>query len=324
MLNMHPAIHVPVELGGLYSSLPQRLRHFGDLNDPFHRRLLANELAHTGHLGQFDEDFDRGRFEQYLIEHDHGLRSVVENFYRVLLDGTGKSRIGDKTPDHMPYFDSIVSLFPDARIVHLVRDGRDCALSSMAWRSGVNFRNTWELAQGWGRHNAYVSAWGRQHSDRYLLVRYEDLVDNTEDTLRQLSIHLGEVYDPTMLEYHRGDFVRENASRLGHHANLTRDIMRGNHGKWVRSMPDIQLKVYEGLAGDELRAFGYSVKFGSMGWRERLVCEGWRFATWCRRIVRKGRQHRNGARFVVALAVKRRLRIHSLRDAMPALRTRRS
>lgn len=318
MLNMHPAIHVPVELGGLYSSLPRRLRYFGDLNDPFHRTLLANEMAHTGHLAQFEGRFDRDTFEYYLTQSDYSARSVIESFYSTLLDDVNKSRIGDKTPDHMPYFSEIVRLFPDAQIVHLVRDGRDCALSSMSWRRGINFRNIWELGRSWSRDNIAVANWGERNPESYLLVRYEDLVDHTEYTLQKIVAHLGEEYSVDMLEFHRGDFVQQNASRLEHHSNLTRDIMRGNHGKWAHSMPVDHLKIYEHLACDALKDFGYPIQYGTpLTLREQLLTVRGNVATQSRRLARKLRTARNQARFRVALSIKRRARIERLHDATP-------
>lgn len=317
MLNMHPSLHVPVELGGLYSSLPHRLPHFGDLHHPFNRELLANELAHTGHLAQFEASFDCKKFEHCLRHSGNDLQSVLLSFYDTLLDHSGKDRIGDKTPDHMPYFQDITRIFPHARIIHLVRDGRDCALSSMAWRSGINYRNTWELAQSWARDNPGVASWGRSNPERYLLIRYEDLIDDTEHTLRQVTTHLGEPYTPDMLDFCRSEFAQANASRLNHHTNLAREIIPGNHDKWRRSMPERQLRLYESIAAPALREFGYDVRFGraitaadrAEGIRERA-------ATRYRKVMRKLRRARTETTFLIAISLKRRLRVLRIRESI--------
>lgn len=317
MLNMHPAIHVPVELGGLYSTLPNRLKYYGDLTGPFNRRLLANDLAHTGHLGELQQRFPIERFADDLAHRGTDLSAVVQTFYEALRENAGKRFIGDKTPDHMPDFDRIVHLFPEACIVHLVRDGRDCAVSSMAWRRGINFRNIQELASGWVRHNSAVAAYGETHPDRYLRIHYEDLVDETEATLRRLAVFLGVDYKPVMLDHHAGQFARENASQLSHHANLTREVIRGNHGKWMTAMPPAYVDIYESLAGDTLRALGYTVQGRRLGARERGLRAGWRLATQCRSTARRLRRYRNEYRFRIAVRIKRRLRILSLRQALP-------
>lgn len=317
MLNMHPEIHVPVELGGLYSTLPKRLPHYGDLTDAFNRRLLANDLARTGHLGELRQPFPIERFTDDLAHRGTDLKAIVESFYEALRTEAGKRFIGDKTPDHMPDFDRIIELFPAARIVHLVRDGRDCALSSMAWRSGLNFRNVQELATGWARHNRAVAVYGEVHPDQYHRLYYEDIVDNTEATLRHLCAFLGIEYEPAMLDHNTGEFARENAAQLSHHANLTRAVMRGNHGKWMIEMPRAHVNIYESIAGDTLRALGYSTQGEPLSAPEGMLLTGWRTTTRVRSVLRKLRRYRNESRFRIAVHIKRRLRVLTLREALP-------
>ena len=315
---MHPSIHVPVELAGLYSSLPKRLKHYSDLSRPFDRRLLAEHLRNLGHLSDLPGNFDPERFEDLLPAKEIDSKTVIECFYQTILEGTPKRILGDKTPDHLPYFQNIVRLFPNAQILHLVRDGRDCALSSMAWRQGINFRNTFELARAWARHNARLADFGRENPNRYLNIRYEDLIREPEPVLRKITHFLGEDYDPAMLEYQSGSFARANADHLGHHQNLTQTLMPNNSGKWEKKMPADQVKVYESLAGDVLQTFGYPVSFDRQGIRWLVLRELWRGSTWARMGARRLRRFNKNSRFMVALTIKRKLQVIRLRDAVPS------
>src|SRR4051794_37604907 len=61
----------------------------------------------------------------------------------------GKPRWGDKTPHYVHHVDALVELWPDARFVVLVRDGRDVAVSVRPLPFGPN--NAWAAAQWWAR-----------------------------------------------------------------------------------------------------------------------------------------------------------------------------
>jgi hypothetical protein len=239
---------------------------------------------------------------------------VVGAFYDELLEGTGKSRIGDKTPNNGPYLERIARTFPEAGIIHLVRDGRDVALSSMASRRGINFRNTFELGLGWGAGNLRRAAFGEQHPDRYLRVYYEDLVQDPRGQLQAVCEFLGEPFDPRMLDYATGEFARQNADQLGHHTNLARGVMTDNVAKWRRKMPPRHRRLYEALSGKALAAFGYEVGEGPSppGWR---VLELGQALTAGARVV--GRTFRGivvHGRWLALTVIKRRLRRLRLRE----------
>ena len=95
----------------------------------------------------------------------------------------GKPRWGDKTPMYMRHLDLLEDLFPDAQYVHLIRDGRDAALSFLEMPEGT-FTRTWahpatpaQFACLWRKEVEAARALGRAvGSDRYLEVRYEALV----------------------------------------------------------------------------------------------------------------------------------------------------
>ena len=103
----------------------------------------------------------------------------------------GKPRWGDKTPLYMQHLDLLDRLFPDARFVHPIRDGRDAALSFLAVPPGL-------MTEGWGHPRdaaGFACQWAievraarrlgaRVGADRYLEVRYEELVADPDTVLR--------------------------------------------------------------------------------------------------------------------------------------------
>ena len=303
---------------GLYSGLPHKLRYYGNLDRDFNLNLLSRDLRYLGQIRQFDVAVASATFAEKLRGRAKGLRSVISCFYETLLEGTGKRRIGDKTPNNLPYVERIDSVFPEARIVHLLRDGRDCGLSSMRSRRGIQHRNIYEVARRWSRHNAAVADFGRRHPDRYLRIRYEDLVADAESVLRSICDFLDEPYTDRLLDYRSGGFARDNVERLGHHANLGKPLMKDNVNKWVTGMSSDQVKLYESIAGDALRAFGYTAEteLSGLSWRWlRLRSVA---ATWARELVRFARSRISLAGLAVMVPLKRLLKVDRLRDVLRA------
>ena len=107
----------------------------------------------------------------------------------------GAARLCEKTPRHVRYLDRIFSLFPEARVVYLTRDGRDVAFS-IAKRTG----SIEDGATRWLEDNEL----GLQQSvgnPRVHMVRYEALVAQPRETLESICAFVGEAFDPAMLDY---------------------------------------------------------------------------------------------------------------------------
>ena len=109
-----------------------------------------------------------------------------------------KRRWGDKTPMYMRHLTLLERLFPEARYVHLIRDGRDAALSFLQMPEGV-VTKTWahpttvaDFACQWRTEvEAAQALGGRVGTSRYLEVRYEDLVESPERHLEGIAEFAG-------------------------------------------------------------------------------------------------------------------------------------
>ena len=112
----------------------------------------------------------------------------------------GKARWAEKTPEYTLILDFIDELFPDARYIHVIRDGRDVVAS---------FRERWgylaaiRVARGvWVRHVRAARDFGRRVArERYTEIRYERLVAEPERVLRELFRFLDEPWDPVVLSW---------------------------------------------------------------------------------------------------------------------------
>jgi hypothetical protein len=111
----------------------------------------------------------------------------------------GKSRWADKTPLYALSLDFITELFPECQVIHVIRDGRDVVASH---RERWGYWSAVKAVEKWPRYIRAAREVGAQLSpDRYIEVRYEELVRDTEKTMRGLLDFLGEPWDPTVLEH---------------------------------------------------------------------------------------------------------------------------
>jgi hypothetical protein len=194
------------------------------------------------------------------------LSEFVERVYtQVLAMQPEATVLLDKAPAYSKYVEHIDRLIPGAKFIHIVRDGRDVAVSLMA------------ASQGWGRPWApkqvekAASAWkslvlaareARQYGERYLEVRYEELLTNGVEILRQIFEFIGIRISTENLAniYERHQF--ENMKRAGtgtHGFSLPKEFFRkGQAGDWRNSLTLGQRYLFDESAGDLLRALGYA------------------------------------------------------------------
>jgi sulfotransferase family protein len=181
---------------------------------------------------------------------------AIATIFETYAEQRGKRRWGDKTPLYMQSLPLLERLFPDALWVHLVRDGRDAALSFLALPEGFSGK-TWAqprtAAQFAARWRAEILA-ARRLRGRCLELRYEDLVAEPERELRRVCEHASLPWEPAMLD-HTG--VSEVAE-MPEHRNIAKPPTAGLRD-WRSEMSREDALAFEAVAGDVLRAGGYEL-----------------------------------------------------------------
>jgi hypothetical protein len=159
---------------------------------------------------RFLEDMERivgkdwKRLSQYGFPREEWLRRIAAFFDGVQGDyarSRGKPRWADKSPRYAMKLPFILELFPDAQVVHVIRDGRDVAVSH---RKRFGYWSCVKSAVKWPRYISEARAAGRRlPAGQYHELRYEALVGDQEATLRDLMDFLGEAWDPAIMEFDR-------------------------------------------------------------------------------------------------------------------------
>ncbi|SRR6266851_854642 len=110
--------------------------------------------------------------------------------------GKAKARCGEKTPQHLLHVPTIRRLFPEAKIVCVMRDGRDAALSLSSMRWGWSLAAAAEL---WRRYAQLTEEFISRHPNHFMVTRYEKLLHHPDLMLSRIMEFLGESFEPAQL-----------------------------------------------------------------------------------------------------------------------------
>ncbi|MBM2822742.1 MAG: hypothetical protein HW413_1488 [Thermoleophilia bacterium] len=174
----------------------------------------------------------------------------------------GKPRWGDKTPMYMRHLPLLARLFPDAQYVHLIRDGRDAALSFLEMPEGT-FTRTWahprdaaQFACLWRKEVGDARVLGQSVGPgRYLEVRYEELVTATPRVVESICGFASLLFEPEMVEYAGAVDV----SGKPHQQRLLQSPTVGVRS-WRDDMSPADARAFEAIAGDRLSELGYELR----------------------------------------------------------------
>ena len=200
----------------------------------------------------------------------------------------GKPRYGDKTPQGLLVMWQLAQIFPEARFIHIIRDGRDVALSHT---STVSFIPTvGEAAIMWSEYIRRGRNDGvRLGPKRYHEVRYERLIDDPEPVLRSVCDFVELEFDPAMLRYFENPMERLGYTQrdLIFHKSLYKPPTKGIRD-WRRQMPRAHLEIFEAIAGDILGNLGYERAIAHIRLRARVRAELARLYVGAKQAAKKG------------------------------------
>ncbi|HJQ51118.1 MAG TPA: sulfotransferase [Gaiellaceae bacterium] len=236
--------------------------------------FFVPQLAHRhGSRPQLDEFLDD--LARLRTLYDWGIRpddvrprlregmttsEAIAAIFETYAERQGKPRWGDKTPLYMQQLPLLERLFPDALWVHLVRDGRDAALSFLELPEGFSGK-TWaqprtvaQFAARWRTEILSARRLGRHSGSRYLELRYEDLVAEPERELRRVCEHGSLPWEADMLDHTRVS----DAANMPEHRNLAQPPTPGLRD-WRSQMSREDALTFEQVAGDVLGSAGYEL-----------------------------------------------------------------
>ena len=154
--------------------------------------------------------------------------------------------IGDKSPNNLFHLNAIFTAFSGCKIIHVVRDPRDVALSSRkAWKKSLT-----RGAHQWHQGVTTANDFSQKHPESIFTVRYEDLLSNTSTELSHICDFLNLPFDESLLE------LRESREKMGDAAGF-RGLKTDNTRKFEQDLSERDLARLTSYIYDEMVTLGY-------------------------------------------------------------------
>ena len=259
MLNAHPDVAVPPE--------SRFVTELWQSNAEVEVAKFLSELEDHPQFKVWELPIEAVRKE--LSGERASYAEAIEAAYKAYAHERDKSVYGDKTPRYVERISLLSELWPDAKFIHQIRDGRNVALSYADVPFGP--KDVAGAARLWDQRVRAGMRDGRPlGSERYLEIRYEDFVSDFENSAKSICEFVGIEFDEAMLDYTekaRDDILPRAAK---YNPNISKPISAKTRA-WEEEMPPGQVELFEAIAGDLLVDTGYERRYEKPGPKARLM-----------------------------------------------------
>lgn len=260
MLTQSKVLHIPNE--SKFSQLFSSKEDYGNYTQDFQRAFFVRDLQKSKATAK------TYTFSIFTLTVDTALEALkkaaptdffgaIDALFSASAHKHGKHRWGDKTPRHINEIPLLAKGYPQAKFVHVIRDGRDVAVSiyKAGWIGTLP-----EIARYWCNQVEEGQSYGETLGiDRYYEIRYEELVLNPERELEKLCGWLQIDYTPQMLEYYQDVESKIPQS----HKNLfelnRKPLESSRIYAWKRTLKDVEIADIESIQGELLTKLGYDL-----------------------------------------------------------------
>ncbi len=232
---------------------------FGDLARRENRRNLLDHWLRSKLF--YRSGLTREEIEPRILDDCHNAGDFLRILMETIARKQGVERWAECTPLHLLYLPLIKKLFPDARIVHIIRDGRDVTVSldRIGWIKPFSWDRKrkllvpaifWKWIVGKGR------LFGSRMGSDYLEVHYEDVVEKPRETLARIGGFIDHDLDYDRIQQNaQGSMVDPNSSFRGDGQGKESNPV----GRWRTVLSAEEIAQVENLIGNELKRTGYAL-----------------------------------------------------------------
>jgi len=235
---------------------PYFYERYGDLGNSANVDRCFDKMAKYKRLHVLEVDWEalRGEFDTGDPTYPR-LFALLE---QQVADRHGKPRWGDKSLHTEQYADPIFAAYPDARILHMMRDPRDRFASVIArWkvrRGGVGAGVAeWRTSARLAARNV------TEYPDRYRVVRYEDLVCDPDGVMRDVCEFIEAAYDAAMLDMEGAPEFRKQGSNSSYGPRRVGTISTDSIGRYASVLTPDQVRFIDRRVGALMAGFGYAI-----------------------------------------------------------------
>lgn len=206
------------------------------------------------------------------------MRTFIELRFTAIADSRklGLRFLGEKDPEHALHLASLDKLFPEAKFIHIIRDGRGVFIS--AWHHNVRSKdaNLERLgfddflditAQEWASRVRRAREAGALLGNRYCEVRYEDLVADPAMWMGRILAFLGAGADEATVQacIEAASFEKLAQGRKAGEEDKTSFFRKGDPEDWRNHLSEAQVRRFDALSGGLLGELGYKTEAAPKG-----------------------------------------------------------
>lgn len=261
-------VSIPPEIPGLGSTI----REFSRVGSANWSRIVVQVLLQFYHLANADRvrkaadggvvrynladelslDFEALKIKLLALpENERSLEAIIVAIYESFtVKKYGRNLPwGDKTAWSIFHYDRIKKVFPHAKYIHMLRDGRDC-VASYVESFNMHYINA---AYRWRDSVKQIKKIAAENAERFMEVRYEELVQSPEQIVTKVInfLHLDHIKQQSMSVELLGD------GNALHHKNLVYPVNTVSIGKWKDALTKHEKWIVLRIIGQELRSFQY-------------------------------------------------------------------
>lgn len=251
---------------------------YGDLRNNRNYERFINDWLRSKQF--YRSGLDPVKFVAGARDHRQSYIAFMEYFMECIADSQNKKRWAEQTPGHVFHMDELSQFFPQAKFVHVIRDGRDVAVSrrKLKWtgtkttdalRQLLCAAKSWELSVEAGRRI------GKFLGNNYLEIRYEDLIQHLDETLLKIRDFAGITIDRKTIQYSSvGSLGKANSA----FDNQSSGISSSALGRWQKELNEGEINILHSAIGNTLTKLGYEANNRVrtvISWKNRL------YLLWC-------------------------------------------
>lgn len=253
-LHSHPNIAIPAVGSNMWTYF---FNQYGDLKYTENFERCLQDMLKYKHVAYLDPDPERIRRE--FQQADPTYANLFALFLEHFASRENKPRWGVQTGLIERYTDRIISSYPGVKIIHMVRDPRDRYAGSLQlWPNGRlragGSVTRWFYSFSLAKRNL------KKYPDRYLVIRFEDLILGTEDTLKKVCTFLGEEFFPEMLFMPGAVEFREKLLRNSRKKDSSSPLSKDFIGIYKDVVPKLEVHYIQTFIGKLMKLFGYKAE----------------------------------------------------------------
>jgi len=257
ILSSHPRIYIPPES----NFIP---RYFGsDPTGSLSRESAIEIVEGILTYRMFFKDWDTDRPDPVRLVDSLPYLTPVQILdalytqYALIYDA---KRWGDKSPIYSDYIDLLDEIFPHAQFIHIVRDGRDVALSMLSSYYSMRFFyfDLYYAATTWKQRVSIARNSGKRLGpEKYYELCYENLTTNSITEIKKVCDFLNEDFHENMVQPH--STAKGSHHSKGIHSSTRKPLNAASVGKWKTQMSLEDQRLFQNIAGDLTNELGYEV-----------------------------------------------------------------